>query len=454
LSEERLWIWCIRKVIDALPPGNRVVVNRVCAMFRSITQFENDNKMNAKNIALVMNPSMFRDKECSVSEFVKNGGMRVRLVENLITHHEDLFVTPLDELDKRAPNFDELSPLVKEQLRKFSETLRENAIVLAAALICEGETELAVTFDHDFAFKTSRDSKLETKGDSKNNSTERQSKYPIPILSKSKSSSQILPKLGKQNTKLFVIADEDGEEEDENVDEDSAEQILRFRSNSFSGSESVGNNKTSADADPSEIPSPKKVITLKIPEEAEVLEPLISPKLRTSHKRRPKQKQKRHLSSSGHPLPKPSPIVIGAYLQKSGMILLTQNQSGDLNTSTESFDSPMNPKENPQDPTPEPLGVENNNPTLEPMERLVSGSTEDDVDHGFVPSNEGETLPVESISSEDILRLFVAVESGNPQIVDNYFESLPIENRTGLAAKLKSISLEMLSLVEKHQVPS
>jgi hypothetical protein len=72
IKDETLRKWCVRRVIDHLPPGNRQVVNRVCAMFQIIARFEEDNKMSAKNIALVMNPSMFRyDRHSAFSKFFK-----------------------------------------------------------------------------------------------------------------------------------------------------------------------------------------------------------------------------------------------------------------------------------------------------------------------------------------------------------------------------------------------
>lgn len=92
MKDELLRLWCVRRTIAVLPPGNRAVINRVCAMFQIIARFEEDNKMTAKNIALVMNPSMFRDKENDMFEFVSAGGLRVRLLEMLIIHYDALFV--------------------------------------------------------------------------------------------------------------------------------------------------------------------------------------------------------------------------------------------------------------------------------------------------------------------------------------------------------------------------
>ena len=85
-------LWCVRRVIGALPPGNRAVIDRVCATFQIIAAFQEDNKMSAKNIALVMNPSMFRDKEKDLLEFMTTGGLRVRLLEILILNYEELFM--------------------------------------------------------------------------------------------------------------------------------------------------------------------------------------------------------------------------------------------------------------------------------------------------------------------------------------------------------------------------
>jgi hypothetical protein len=53
-------IACIRRVIERLPPGNRCVIKRVTAMFKVIQNFSEQNKMTAKNISIVMGPTMFR----------------------------------------------------------------------------------------------------------------------------------------------------------------------------------------------------------------------------------------------------------------------------------------------------------------------------------------------------------------------------------------------------------
>jgi hypothetical protein len=55
-----LCVWGVRQVLDVMPTGNKVVLCRVTAMFKTVAAFETQTKMSAKNIALVMNPSMFR----------------------------------------------------------------------------------------------------------------------------------------------------------------------------------------------------------------------------------------------------------------------------------------------------------------------------------------------------------------------------------------------------------
>eukprot|EP00339_Tiarina_fusa_P001470 CAMPEP_0117009372 /NCGR_PEP_ID=MMETSP0472-20121206/8534_1 /TAXON_ID=693140 ORGANISM="Tiarina fusus, Strain LIS" /NCGR_SAMPLE_ID=MMETSP0472 /ASSEMBLY_ACC=CAM_ASM_000603 /LENGTH=521 /DNA_ID=CAMNT_0004711639 /DNA_START=1 /DNA_END=1566 /DNA_ORIENTATION=+ len=155
MKEQLLRVWCTRRTIATLPPGNRVVLDRVCAMFRIISRFADDNKMTAKNIALVMNPSMFRDKEGNLLEFMTTGGLRTRLVELLITNHEDLFVAPKEELHERVRALEPSMTLETQQkLDSFSEILREGSILLAKNLLNEGETEIQVQFDDTDAFAT------------------------------------------------------------------------------------------------------------------------------------------------------------------------------------------------------------------------------------------------------------------------------------------------------------
>lgn len=46
--------------MDVMPPGNKSVIRRISLMFRTVAQFEEENKMSVRNIAIVMNPSLFR----------------------------------------------------------------------------------------------------------------------------------------------------------------------------------------------------------------------------------------------------------------------------------------------------------------------------------------------------------------------------------------------------------
>uniref|UniRef100_A0A7S4IIV3 Rho-GAP domain-containing protein n=1 Tax=Vannella robusta TaxID=1487602 RepID=A0A7S4IIV3_9EUKA len=171
MPDPLLRVWCVRRTLATLPPGNRVVLDRVCAMFRIITRFADDNKMTAKNIALVMNPSMFRDKEGGLMGLLTTGGLRVRLVQLLIAHHEDLFVTPKEELHQRVRELEPSMTLeAQQQLDNFSNMLQEGAILLAKNLLNEGETEIKVQFDDTDTF--SAPPKLPTDEDMKNMSFE------------------------------------------------------------------------------------------------------------------------------------------------------------------------------------------------------------------------------------------------------------------------------------------
>jgi len=114
--------------------------------------------MNARNIALVMNPALFRDPVGSMRDFVKNGGIRVRLVEMFITNHNDIFLLPREELDERIRGLEDgISKETEEHLLGFSQTLQQNAISLATALMSEGETELVVCFENFNNIKKSID---------------------------------------------------------------------------------------------------------------------------------------------------------------------------------------------------------------------------------------------------------------------------------------------------------
>src|SRR3990167_3851613 len=60
MPDEKLQLMCLKRVLEAISAGNKIIINRVCAMFSAVVAFEHENKMSAKNLALVLNPSMFR----------------------------------------------------------------------------------------------------------------------------------------------------------------------------------------------------------------------------------------------------------------------------------------------------------------------------------------------------------------------------------------------------------
>ena len=92
IRNELLRVWCVKRVVDILPPGNKAVLDRVCAMFRCIANLQENNKMSAKNIALVMSSSFLRDRNETAEEMLRTGGLRVRLVEIFISFHIEIFL--------------------------------------------------------------------------------------------------------------------------------------------------------------------------------------------------------------------------------------------------------------------------------------------------------------------------------------------------------------------------
>ena len=123
MPDEKLQLMCLKRVLEAMPAGNKIIINRVCAMFSAVVAFEHENKMSAKNLALVLNPSMFRypyffysfdsrhssiitpvsffflllkrDPGGTISSFVQGGRLRSKLVEILIDNHSLLMVHSL-----------------------------------------------------------------------------------------------------------------------------------------------------------------------------------------------------------------------------------------------------------------------------------------------------------------------------------------------------------------------
>ena len=60
MPDDDLQLICLKRVLESMPTGNKAIIDRVCAMFSAVVAFEHENKMSAKNLALVLNPSMFR----------------------------------------------------------------------------------------------------------------------------------------------------------------------------------------------------------------------------------------------------------------------------------------------------------------------------------------------------------------------------------------------------------
>eukprot|EP00324_Dicrateria_rotunda_P011493 CAMPEP_0206180590 /NCGR_PEP_ID=MMETSP1474-20131121/68100_1 /ASSEMBLY_ACC=CAM_ASM_001110 /TAXON_ID=97495 /ORGANISM="Imantonia sp., Strain RCC918" /LENGTH=210 /DNA_ID=CAMNT_0053594283 /DNA_START=438 /DNA_END=1066 /DNA_ORIENTATION=- len=135
--------------------------------------------MTVNNIAMVMNPSMFRDDNNSVLEFMSMGPARSKLVKTLIENYEEMFLLPKENLQTQVEaREEELSEEVGVQLKNFSSLLQKGALAIANLLMQEGEKEIAIQFDEtEDVVATKQTKRVLTDDDVKNMSFEEFAKF-------------------------------------------------------------------------------------------------------------------------------------------------------------------------------------------------------------------------------------------------------------------------------------
>ncbi|TFK50899.1 hypothetical protein OE88DRAFT_1735633 [Heliocybe sulcata] len=105
----------LREIIQALPPANFHLLKRVAEHLDRVTDYEDQNHMTAKNLAIVFSPSLLRAPDGNFMAFMSNLGYLHDFVKALIGHFHVIFDEDQEaevEPDEEEDEFDE--PILEE----------------------------------------------------------------------------------------------------------------------------------------------------------------------------------------------------------------------------------------------------------------------------------------------------------------------------------------------------
>eukprot|EP01102_Stenamoeba_stenopodia_P003312 TRINITY_DN1325_c0_g1_i1.p1 TRINITY_DN1325_c0_g1~~TRINITY_DN1325_c0_g1_i1.p1 ORF type:complete len:937 (-),score=215.34 TRINITY_DN1325_c0_g1_i1:57-2867(-) len=74
----------LRKLLDTLPQGYRIILERLIGLLSLVAQRANENKMTANNLAIVFGPALMRRKVENVKQVVQDSPVIIRIVRVLI----------------------------------------------------------------------------------------------------------------------------------------------------------------------------------------------------------------------------------------------------------------------------------------------------------------------------------------------------------------------------------
>jgi len=94
---------CISAVVEKLPPGNKVITQRLFRLLAMISQEENViyTKMNPKNLGIVFGPSLLRKNSQSLEDTLKDTNRICTLIEILIENRNKIFDQNNEEDSKK-----------------------------------------------------------------------------------------------------------------------------------------------------------------------------------------------------------------------------------------------------------------------------------------------------------------------------------------------------------------
>mmetsp|Transcript_18280 Transcript_18280/g.25603 ORF Transcript_18280/g.25603 Transcript_18280/m.25603 type:complete len:407 (+) Transcript_18280:90-1310(+) len=142
VPEEEAKMDCLRKVIDLLPAGNRLILTRLMGFLHKVAQYETVNKMSPQNLAICFAPTLYRPKEETFDIVMADASHANKLMQTFIVKFNDLFVREKKAVERPAPK-------KKEGLEEFQKTLRRNTIKLAKSFVEEEAAQEFVATDEE-----------------------------------------------------------------------------------------------------------------------------------------------------------------------------------------------------------------------------------------------------------------------------------------------------------------
>ncbi|KAJ5073491.1 rho gtpase-activating protein 68f [Anaeramoeba ignava] len=81
----------LRKVIDFLPPLNKILLKYLCKFLTEVEKNSAKNKMNAENLAVVFSPNLLRPREQSAKIFMEDAPVSKLLMKTFIQNFSYIF---------------------------------------------------------------------------------------------------------------------------------------------------------------------------------------------------------------------------------------------------------------------------------------------------------------------------------------------------------------------------
>eukprot|EP01119_Soliformovum_irregulare_P016698 TRINITY_DN4874_c0_g1_i3.p1 TRINITY_DN4874_c0_g1~~TRINITY_DN4874_c0_g1_i3.p1 ORF type:complete len:1171 (-),score=313.30 TRINITY_DN4874_c0_g1_i3:15-3527(-) len=91
VMKEEYRIYCLRKVLSRLPPGNKAILNRIFGLLHEVIGHADVNKMTATNLAIIFAPSLFKSKD--EKDFLADQVDARLIIEAMILDYQFIFRT-------------------------------------------------------------------------------------------------------------------------------------------------------------------------------------------------------------------------------------------------------------------------------------------------------------------------------------------------------------------------
>ena len=80
-----------RRLVRCLPNANMEVLKRLMQLLSEVSQFASINNMNTKNLAIVFAPNLFRGRDVSTMQSLKDTPFIMSVTKTLIEHRDEIF---------------------------------------------------------------------------------------------------------------------------------------------------------------------------------------------------------------------------------------------------------------------------------------------------------------------------------------------------------------------------